>query len=51
MNPNLDFKKFDLITPTEQEARYSLFEQDLTIRALASKLIKKSKAGIQKLMF
>ena len=40
----LDFKKFDLITPTEQEARYSLFEQDLTIRALASKLIKKSKA-------
>ena len=40
----LDFKKFDLITPTEQEARYSLFEQDLTIRALADKLIKVSKS-------
>jgi len=35
----LDFKRFDLITPTEQEARYSLFEQDLTIRSLAGKLL------------
>jgi bifunctional ADP-heptose synthase (sugar kinase/adenylyltransferase) len=40
----LDFKYFDLITPTEQEARYSLFEQDLTIRALADKLLKLSKS-------
>ena len=40
----LDFKGFDLITPTEQEARYSLFEQDLTIRALADKLMKDSKS-------
>ena len=40
----LDFKFFDLITPTEQEARYSLFEQDLTIRALADKLLKLSKS-------
>ncbi len=40
----LDFKSFNLITPTEQEARYSLFEQDLTIRALADKLIKESKS-------
>ena len=40
----LDFKGFDLITPTEQEARYSLFEQDLTIRTLATKLMKNSKS-------
>ena len=40
----LDFKGFDLITPTEQEARYSLFEQDLTIRTLADKLMKNSKS-------
>ena len=40
----LDFKKFDLITPTEQEARYSLFEQDLTIRSLADKLMNNSKS-------
>ena len=37
-----DFKKFDLITPTEREARYSLFEQDLPIRTLADVLLKKS---------
>lgn len=41
----LDFKGFDLITPTEQEARYALLDQDLTIRALASALLKKSKAN------
>ena len=40
----LDFKGFDLITPTEQEARYSLFEQDLTIRSLADKLMNNSKS-------
>jgi rfaE bifunctional protein kinase chain/domain len=40
----LDFKGFDLITPTEQEARYSLFEQDLTIRTLADRLMNVSKS-------
>jgi len=34
----LDFKKFDLITPNEKEARFSLADQDTTIRPLASKL-------------
>ena len=37
-----DFNNFDLITPTEREARYSLFEQDLPIRALSGVLLKKS---------
>lgn len=40
----LDFKKFDLITPTENEARLALFEQDLGIRPLATKLLKNSSA-------
>ena len=40
----LDFKGFDLITPTEQEARYSLLEQDITVRTLANKLMKSSKS-------
>jgi sugar/nucleoside kinase (ribokinase family) len=39
-----DFKYFDLITPTEKEARYSLLEQDMPIRTLISNLKKKSKA-------
>ena len=39
-----DFKEFDLITPTEREARYSLFEQDTPIRNLIDNLVKKSKA-------
>tara|TARA_Y200000002_G_C22682289_1_gene664589 strand:+ start:78 stop:1598 length:1521 start_codon:yes stop_codon:yes gene_type:complete len=39
----LDFKGFDLISCTEKEARYSLFEQDLPIRTLADELLKKSK--------
>ena len=38
----MDFNKFDLITPTEKEARLALFEQDLPIRTLADKLLKKS---------
>ncbi len=38
----LDFKNFNLITPTENEARLALFEQDLGIRPLATKLMKKS---------
>ena len=39
-----DFNNFDLITPTEREARYSLFEQDLPIRTLSDSLLKSSKA-------
>jgi len=39
-----DFKNFDLITPTEREARYSLFEQDLPIRVLIDVLLERSKA-------
>ena len=39
-----DFKKFDLITPTEKEARLSLLEQDLPIRTLADLLLKKTNA-------
>ena len=40
----LDFKNFDLITPTEKEARFSLREQDLPIRPLADELLKQNKA-------
>ena len=40
-----DFKNFDLLTPTEREARYSLFEQDSPIRGLIGSLRHKSKAN------
>ncbi len=40
----LDFKNFDLILPTEKEARFSLREQDLPIRPLADELLKQSKS-------
>ena len=40
----LDFKNFDLILPNEKEARFSLADQDSSIRNLGSKLIKKAKA-------
>ena len=36
----LDFKGFDLITPNEKEARFSLADQDTAIRPLASTLYK-----------
>jgi len=39
-----DFKNFDLITPTEKEARYSLLEQDMPLRTLIGDLNRKSKA-------
>tara|TARA_Y100000992_G_C21266695_1_gene494320 strand:- start:95 stop:1645 length:1551 start_codon:yes stop_codon:yes gene_type:complete len=39
----LDFKRFDLITPNEKEARFSLGDQDTGVRPLAAKLIEKSK--------
>ena len=40
----VDFKNFDLITPTEKEARLSLHEQDLPVRTLCDLLLKKTKA-------
>ena len=37
-----EFKKFDLITPNEKEARFVLADQDSTVGKLAGNLIKKS---------
>jgi rfaE bifunctional protein kinase chain/domain len=42
----LDFPSFDLITPNEREARFSLGDQDSGIRSLASELYKKSKCKL-----
>ena len=39
----LDFKKFDLITPNEKQARFSMGDQDTALRPLASKLYDKAK--------
>ena len=39
----LDFKNFDLITPNEREARFSLGDQDTVIRPLAKELYKQAK--------
>jgi rfaE bifunctional protein kinase chain/domain/rfaE bifunctional protein nucleotidyltransferase chain/domain len=38
----LDFKDFDLITPNEKEARFSLGDQDSVIRPLGAELFSKS---------
>jgi rfaE bifunctional protein kinase chain/domain len=38
----LDFKGFDLITPNEKEARFSLADQDSTVRPLALNLYKEA---------
>jgi sugar/nucleoside kinase (ribokinase family) len=38
----LDFKDFDLITPNEKEARFSLGDQDSIIRPLGAELFSKS---------
>ncbi len=38
----LDFKKFDLITPNEKEARFSLGDQETGVRPLTSILIRNS---------
>jgi rfaE bifunctional protein kinase chain/domain len=38
----LDFKGFDLITPNEKEARFSLADQDSVVRPLALELYKRS---------
>ena len=37
----LDFQEFDLITPNEREARFSMGDQDSTIRPLALELYRK----------
>ena len=39
------FKEFDLITPNEREARFSLGDQDSSIRPLATDLFNKSKCN------
>lgn len=39
----LEFQGFDLITPNEREARFSLADQDSGIRSIASELFDKSK--------
>ena len=38
-----DFKKFDLITPNEKEARFSLADQDSSVSVLIRKLVKQTK--------
>ena len=40
----LDFKKFDLLLPNEKEARFSLGDQDGSVRTLGTKLISQSKS-------
>ena len=39
----LEFKKFNLITPNEKEARFALFDQDSHVKNLATELFKISK--------
>jgi len=39
----LEFKNFDLITPNEKEARFSLFDQDSHVKNLATDIFKVSK--------
>ena len=41
-NEFYDFKNFDLITPNEKEARFSLGDQDSSISTLTRELYKKS---------
>lgn len=41
----LDFEGFDLITPNEREARFSLADQDSGVRPLASNLFDAAKCG------
>lgn len=42
----LEFQNFDLITPNEREARFSLGDQDSVIRPLAKKLYTKSNCKV-----
>ena len=41
----LDFQNFEMITPNEKEARFSLADQDSNIGSLASNLIKQSQTS------
>jgi len=41
-----EFQGFDLITPNEREARFSLGDQDSNVRSLASNLYEASKCGV-----
>ena len=41
-----DFQGFDLITPNEREARFSLGDQDSNVRSLASNLYESAKCGV-----
>jgi rfaE bifunctional protein kinase chain/domain len=41
-----DFVGFDLITPNEREARFSLGDQDSNLRSLASALFDESRCGV-----
>lgn len=38
-----DFKEFDLITPNEKEARFSVGDQDSSVSLLANKILKESR--------
>ena len=40
-----EFKNFDLVTPNEREARFSLGDQDSTIRTLAGKIQQQTNSG------
>lgn len=41
-----DFQNFDLITPNEREARFSLADQDSTVGKLAGMLMEKTHCGV-----
>lgn len=41
-----EFQGFDLITPNEREARFSLGDQDSNVRSLASNLYESAKCGV-----
>jgi rfaE bifunctional protein kinase chain/domain len=41
----LEFQNFDLITPNEREARFSLGDQDSVVRPLALELLKRAHCG------
>ena len=45
----LEFEGFDLITPNEREARFSLGDQDSVIRPLALRLYRQAKVGVMML--
>ncbi len=42
----LDFRGFDMLTPNEREARFSLADQDTGVRPLAARLFREAGAGL-----